>query len=138
MKVESYARIHALRAAFEHARHMMRLFPVPFWLLAATGARRKKPQEKWCPYCGESKVWKKMELFDHIMAEHLTGGRLERRQYTYRRLLMELLARDCPEDAEVWTQSTIYRADTEEPERDRVYNVKYRKGIVTIFGSEDL
>lgn len=54
----------------------------------------------------------------------------------YLRLRSRLLSLACADDTEVIVQSTITRADNEEPERDRVFDVKCVDGRVVIFADE--
>ena len=72
---------------------------------------------------------------------HLQGGpSFPKQQLTVDELVLRLqqFQGDGLGYVPVWLQTTILRGDTGEPEPDQAYRVVCAKGVVTIFGGEEL
>jgi hypothetical protein len=54
------------------------------------------------------------------------------RPLNYLAFRTQLLALDCPDDAEVWIETTIERADNSDFERERAYKIECKRGKVII------
>jgi hypothetical protein len=56
----------------------------------------------------------------------------KRRPLSYLAFRTQLHALDCPDDAEVWIETTIERADNGDFERERAYKIECKQGKVMI------